>query len=88
MTVDNFVNRSPQPNRLRNSHSRSSAYGDAKGDWTRAHESAQQDEGPEGSWVHAYLHRKKAIRATQSIGMVGRGSLCADNQSMRNGSAS
>ena len=32
---------------------------DAKGDWTRAHESAQQDEGPEGSWVHAYLHRKE-----------------------------
>jgi hypothetical protein len=25
----------------------------------RAHESAQQDEGPEGSWVHAYLHRKE-----------------------------
>jgi len=32
---------------------------DAKGDWTRAHQSAQQDEGPEGSWVHAYLHRKE-----------------------------
>jgi len=32
---------------------------DAKGDWTRAHESAQQDEGPEGSWAHAYLHRKE-----------------------------
>lgn len=32
---------------------------DAKGDWTRAHESAQQDEGPEGAWVHAYLHRKE-----------------------------
>jgi hypothetical protein len=32
---------------------------DAKGDWTRAHESAQQDEGVEGSWVHAYLHRKE-----------------------------
>jgi len=32
---------------------------DAKGDWTRAHETAQQDEGPEGSWVHAYLHRKE-----------------------------
>jgi hypothetical protein len=31
---------------------------DAKGDWTKAHESAQQDEGPMGSWVHAYLHRK------------------------------
>ena len=32
---------------------------DAKGDWTRAHESAQQDEGIHGSWVHAYLHRKE-----------------------------
>jgi hypothetical protein len=32
---------------------------DARGDWLRAHESAQSDEGPEGSWVHAYLHRKE-----------------------------
>jgi hypothetical protein len=32
---------------------------DAKTDWKRAHESAQQDEGPAGSWVHAYLHRKE-----------------------------
>jgi len=32
---------------------------DAKGDWVRAHESAQQDEGPAGAWVHAYLHRKE-----------------------------
>jgi len=32
---------------------------DAKGDWTKAHESAQQDEGPAGAWVHAYLHRKE-----------------------------
>jgi len=32
---------------------------DAKGDWTRAHESAQRDEGVGGSWVHAYLHRKE-----------------------------
>ena len=32
---------------------------DGKGDWTRAHESAQQDEGMEGAWVHAYLHRKE-----------------------------
>ena len=31
----------------------------SKGDWTRAHESAQRDEGGEGSWVHAYLHRKE-----------------------------
>ena len=32
---------------------------DAKGDWRRAHEFAQQDERPAGSWVHAYLHRKE-----------------------------
>lgn len=32
---------------------------DAKGDWTQAHESAQQDEGVEESWVHAYLQRKE-----------------------------
>jgi hypothetical protein len=32
---------------------------DAKGNWTKAHESAQQDEGPAGAWVHAYLHRKE-----------------------------
>jgi hypothetical protein len=32
---------------------------DAKGNWNRAHDSAQQDEGPAGAWVHAYLHRKE-----------------------------
>lgn len=32
---------------------------DAKGDWRRAHESAQADDGPDGAWVHAYLHRKE-----------------------------
>ena len=32
---------------------------DGKGDWIRAHESAQQQEGPAGAWVHAYLHRKE-----------------------------
>ena len=32
---------------------------DAKGDWKQAHESAQEDEGAAGSWVHAYLHRKE-----------------------------
>jgi hypothetical protein len=32
---------------------------DAKGDWNRAHQCAQQDEGKTGSIVHAYLHRKE-----------------------------
>ena len=40
-------------------HALAGLWWDAKGDWTRAHESAQQDEGIEGSWVHAYLHRKE-----------------------------
>jgi hypothetical protein len=30
---------------------------DAKGDWDKAHECAQADEGADGSAVHAYLHR-------------------------------
>jgi hypothetical protein len=32
---------------------------DARGDWDRAHELAQEVESPEGAWVHAYLHRKE-----------------------------
>ncbi len=40
-------------------HALAGLWWDAKGDWARAHESAQQDEGRDGSWVHAYLHRKE-----------------------------
>jgi len=32
---------------------------DAKGNWTKAHECAQQREAPDHAWVHAYLHRKE-----------------------------
>lgn len=32
---------------------------DGKGDWQRAHAVAQDDHSREGSWVHAYLHRKE-----------------------------
>ena len=32
---------------------------DAKGDWSRAHEIAQDIASPQASWVHAYLHRKE-----------------------------
>ncbi|MGC1223984.1 MAG: hypothetical protein WA872_19565 [Candidatus Sulfotelmatobacter sp.] len=34
-------------------HALAGLWWDAKGDWKRAHESAQQDEGKGGSWVHA-----------------------------------
>ena len=29
----------------------------AKGDWNKAHEIAQDDDGADAAWVHAYLHR-------------------------------
>ena len=32
---------------------------DARGDWNRAHEVAQDVEDETGAWVHAYLHRKE-----------------------------
>jgi hypothetical protein len=32
---------------------------DGKGDWNKAHDIAQDIRSPEGSWIHAYLHRKE-----------------------------
>jgi hypothetical protein len=32
---------------------------EARGDWDQAHLLAQNERTPEGSWVHAYLHRKE-----------------------------
>jgi len=32
---------------------------DARGDWDGAHGCAQEDHSRDGSWVHAYLHRKE-----------------------------
>lgn len=32
---------------------------DARGNWNKAHELAQEDGGAAGNWVHAYLHRKE-----------------------------
>ncbi len=41
------------------SHALQTLWWDAKGDWSRAHECAQQDHARTGSSVHAYLHRKE-----------------------------
>jgi hypothetical protein len=60
MTLEQFrasLRRDDPPNGL--SLALAGLWWDAKGNWKRAHESAQQDEGPAGSWVHAYLHRKE-----------------------------
>jgi len=60
MTVDEFRKLLGQPSPPAGlTHALAGLWWDAKGDWKRAHESAQQDEGPGGSWVHAYLHRKE-----------------------------
>src|SRR5947207_3353376 len=32
---------------------------DARGDWEKAHQVAQDVAGRDGAWVHAYLHRKE-----------------------------
>ena len=32
---------------------------EARGDWDAAHDLAQRQGGPDGAWVHAYLHRKE-----------------------------
>ena len=36
---------------------------DAKGDWDRAHQIAQDVPDPAGAWIHAYLHRKEGDAA-------------------------
>ena len=48
---------------------------DAKGDWNKAHECAQADEGNSScDWVHAYLHRKEgdASNARYWYGQAGK----------------
>lgn len=36
---------------------------DARGDWDAAHRVAQDIDGPDGAWIHAYLHRKEGDQA-------------------------
>ena len=48
---------------------------DAKGDWTKAHESAQQDERPAVRGSTPTFIAKKGTRQTPGTGMAGRENL-------------
>jgi hypothetical protein len=41
------------------SNSLTALWYDGKGDWNKAHDVAQEIHTAEGSWIHAYLHRKE-----------------------------
>jgi hypothetical protein len=63
MTLQEFqqsLSRSDPPDEL--SHALAALWWDAKGDWNRAHSSAMLDKSADGSWVHAYLHRREGDR--------------------------
>jgi hypothetical protein len=36
---------------------------DARGEWDNAHNLAQDEHSNDGSWIHAYLHRKQGDRS-------------------------
>ena len=55
MTVEEF--RIADPKKL--SGALLALWWDGRGNWDKAHEVAQDVEGRDGAWVHAYLHRKE-----------------------------
>jgi len=67
-------------------HALAGLWWDAKGDWARAHESAQQGEGLEGSWV-SRLPPPQGGRPEQRCLLVQAGgqSPSAESRSMKNG---
>jgi len=44
-----------------------------KGDWEKAHRVVMDEHGREAAWVHAYLHRVEATKATRATGTRRRG---------------
>ena len=60
MTLEEFKSSlsAPQPPPGMNALLKALWY-DGKGDWETSHNIAQDIHSPEGSWIHAYLHRKE-----------------------------
>ena len=60
MTFSDFKHTLDADNRRRSSSPALTAlWHDGKGDWEGAHTVAQDITSPDGSWIHAYLHRKE-----------------------------
>jgi hypothetical protein len=60
MNVEDVIATLSQPNPPESLHVLLQAlWYDAKGDWDNAHTLSQDVHTAEGSWVHAYLHRKE-----------------------------
>lgn len=60
MTLETFkasVSRSAPPEGI--SNLLQALWHDARGDWSKAHNIAQDISSNNGSWIHAYLHRKE-----------------------------
>ena len=49
------------------SNSLQALWHDGKGDWNKAHNIAQEIRSPEGSWIHAYLHRKEGDEGSRCL---------------------
>ena len=56
-TFERSLSSSQPPDRL--SLATRALWWDAKGEWGKAHECAQEQDDQAGAWVHAYLHRKE-----------------------------
>ena len=59
MTLEEFRKSTKHPEPPRVSILLLALWHDAKGNWKKSHELTQHVHTPEGSWVHAYLHRKE-----------------------------
>ena len=78
MTLDDFRQSLTAPEPPAGlTHALAGLWWDGKGDWKRAHESAQRDESPEGSL--AYLHRKEGYQGNAAYwyGRAGK-SVCRE----------
>jgi len=63
MTLAEFRNTLKNPEPPRVSVLLQALWHDARGEWEKAHNLAQEINTNDGSWIHAYLHRKEGDRS-------------------------